>query len=138
MSTETQGTTEQQASAQADASFQSLLASWKAVFESFKLKLHSHTDLVSADLRLSVKALAVAAMAILTFVGVALVLWSSLLIAMTFGLLTLGVHWGLCTLIVVLLNIGVLIMTKRILSDAIKSISLQASVEALSSSQKSE
>lgn len=136
MNTEAQNTSEQQASANADASFQMLLSSWKAVFESIKLKVHSHSDLVAADFQLSVKAIVLAAICILVFVGLALVLWATLLITMTFGLISVGIHWAICATVVVLLNLFALFMIKRLLSDAIQSISMQATAEALLASEE--
>ena len=136
MSTESKGTNEQQASALADASFQSLLTSWKAVFESLKLKARYHSDLVAADFRLSLKAVAIAAISILVFVGVALVLWSTLLIALTYTLINLGWHWGFCAALVVLLNLIAMLFVKRVLSSAISAIPMRATLEALLSSDE--
>lgn len=137
MSTEAQDTTEQQASANADASFRTLVSSWKAVFHSFKLKFHSHSDLVAADFKLSVKALALSVLCIMLFVGLALVLWSTLMITLTYALVTLGWHWALCATVVILLNLLAMLIVKRLLSSAISAISMQATAEALLSSDES-
>lgn len=131
MSSETQNTTEQQASAQADASFGVLVSSWQAVFESIKLKVHSHTDLVAADFRLSVRAVVIAAICILIIVGIALLLWATLMIAMTYALFTYGLHWLICASLVVVCNIVAMVLVKRVLSSAISAISMKATAEAL-------
>lgn len=134
MSSETQNATEQQASAQADASFGVLVSSWQALFESIKLKVHSHTDLAAADFRLSVRAVVVAAICILIIVGIALVVWATLMITMTYALITYGFHWLVCASLVVLCNLVAMILVKRVLSAAISAISMKATAEALLSS----
>lgn len=131
MNSETQNTTEQQASAQADASFGVLVSSWQAVFESIKLKVHSHTDLAAADFRLSVRAVVIAAICILIIVGIALLLWATLMIAMTYALFTYGLHWLICASLVVVCNIVAMVLVKRVLSSAISAISMKATAEAL-------
>lgn len=120
---------EQSTSVPDDASVAGFLSSWDGVISDIKTSLSAHSALIASDFRLSLKAILVTLICGLLLVSLITVVWVSLLVGMVYGLMLLGVEWFWCLLLTVVINILVLVMIKRLLSAALKSVGMKATSE---------
>lgn len=137
MTTAQQKTTEEQGAASTrEAAVSDVLIAWDRVFKGGKAQVRTNAALVASDLRLSLKAVVVTLISIVMLVGLGIVVWVSLLVGLTYGLTFYGLHWLWSFLLVLVLNVVALVVTKRILSSAIDSIKMTATVESLFNTQR--
>jgi len=134
--TEHSSTEEQAIVSPDDVAFSEVLSAWDKVFQGLKATLRSHSAVVTSDFRLSVKAIIVALICMMTLVCIGLVVWVTLLIGLTYGLTMLGVNWLWCLLIVLAVNFIALVVVRRIFTSALKSIGMKTSAELIFNTTK--
>lgn len=117
-----------------DISLSEVISAWDSLFRGLKARFRSQTSVISTDLRLSVKAILVTLFCIMALVCLGGIIWVTLLIGLTYGLLSLGLSWVWCILIVLGLNFTALLIGKHIFVSAIKSIGMKASADLIFSS----
>lgn len=132
MTTTKQNISNEQASAsKADATITDVLSAWDKVFQGVKSRMRTNATLVASDFRLSIKAVVVTLISIFVLVGLGMVIWISLLVGMTYGLTSNGVHWLWSLVLVLMLNIAALVIAKAFLSSALSSVKMKASADLL-------
>lgn len=125
----TTGSTEQ-------GTVEATLSAWDKVLQGAKVSFARYLTVVTADFRLSVKALVVASICIMTLVCLIMLIWVTLLIGLTYGLAMLGVHWLWCLLLVLAVNFIALAVVKRTFISAVKSIEMKTSAALLCSAKQ--
>ncbi|WP_158972471.1 hypothetical protein [Paraglaciecola sp. L3A3] len=138
MNTSAHQSRNEQASENTDASFSDVLTAWEKVYQSIRLKMRINADLIAADFRLTIRALVVSLICILSLVGLALLTWCTALVALCLGLTQLGIHWGWCVLVVLLCNGLGIVFIKNVLSKALAAIEMKASCASLLDQTKKE
>jgi hypothetical protein len=122
---------EQALASKADATITDVLSVWDKVFQAVKARMRTNATLVASDFRLSIKAVVVTLISILVLVGLGMVIWISLLVGMTYGLTSYGVHWLWSLVLVLMLNIAALVIAKAFLTSALSSVKMKASADLL-------
>lgn len=114
-----------------EATVSATLSAWEKVLQAVKVSFERYLTVISADFRLSVKAICVALMCMITLVCIVMVMWVTILVGLTYGLTMLGLNGLWSLLIVLVLNLIVLMVVKRIFTSALSSIEMKASTELL-------
>ncbi|MFT2090063.1 hypothetical protein [Paraglaciecola sp. 2405UD69-4] len=114
-----------------DAAPQDILSSWEKVFKGYLVKARLAKDLVAADLSLSVEAVIVSALCLMTLVGIGLLVWITVLLAIGYGLVALGAHWVFIPVTIIACNGVLLVCVYSIFSKAKSSINLNATLRVL-------
>ena len=114
-----------------DISLSEVLSAWDNLFRGFKARFRSQTSVILTDLRLSFKAIVVTLFCIMALVCLGGIIWVTLLIGLTYGLMSLGLSWVWCILIVLGLNFTALIICKKIFVSAIQSIGMKTSADLI-------
>lgn len=120
------------------SSYSEILPAWEQVFEAYKLQYKKLGNLVAADLSLSLKATAICVVCALLLIGIVLVTWSVLLIVVAYAMQLFNLHWLIIAGTVVLLNIIVLAVLKRVITKTSQSIGMRSAANALSANKKAE
>ncbi|WP_339721115.1 hypothetical protein [uncultured Paraglaciecola sp.] len=136
MTSTTQQTPHERGASKAnEATVSDVLLAWDKVFQGLKAYLRTNATVVAADFQLSIKAILVTLICLLVLIALGIVVWVSLMVGMTYGLTSFGYHWLWSLLLVLVINLGAWLFTKRILSSAISSIKMTATADLLFTSQ---
>ena len=113
----TKNADERQASNQ-DAALTDTLSAWSQVIHAAKLYFIKQKEVLKAETKLSIKALIICFGLLFVGAGLALLTWCFALLAVLFGLTTLGFSWFVASLAVMALNIcaivGVVTLFKKV------------------------
>lgn len=108
---------------QGDAEFSALTRSVEQYFQLIVAQFQQTKHCIESQVHLALRALLMSVMALLAFIIVSLCLWFSISALVVVGLVSLGVHWLIATLTVLLANVGLawyLLLTSRDLRKSIK------------------
>lgn len=108
---------------QGDTEFSALTRSVEQYFQLIVAQFQQTKHCIESQVHLALRALLMSVMALLAFIIVSLCLWFSISALVVVGLVSLGVHWLIATLTVLLANVGLawyLLLTSRDLRKSIK------------------
>lgn len=118
-------------SQQNEASVTDVLPSFEQLLNAWQQRWQAGKSLVEADIRLSLKAIAICAMAALMMVAVTTVLWLAANVTLVVGLSNWNVHWGIIASIILVLNSLLLYWLMQLFRGAFHAISLRTSISTL-------
>ncbi|WP_438865445.1 hypothetical protein [Neptunicella sp.] len=118
-------------SQQNEASITDVLPSFEQLLNAWQQRWQAGKSLVEADIRLSLKAIAICAMAALMMVAVTTVLWLAANTTLAVGLSNWNVHWAIIASIILVLNSLLLYWLMQLFRGAFNAISLRTSISTL-------
>ncbi|MBC3767439.1 hypothetical protein [Neptunicella marina] len=123
---------------QDDASLSDVLPAAQQFIYAWQARVENGLGLLQADIRLSLKALAICAMTTLFLVAATISLWLGINIAIAIGLHQLGVYWLFTFLTILTFNAGAFWWLLRLFKGAYRAIFLRTSFNHLFGQQSSE
>jgi hypothetical protein len=114
-----------------DPALSDILSAWQQVYKACSVHLRKSSDLVLADLSLSLKGILLTLVCVLLMVGLTLIFWSILLVSIFYSLHLFGLHWLFNLMVILLANIAAFSLVKAQYSNATNAISMKASTKKL-------
>lgn len=87
-----------------DAAFSDILPVWEQVFCAYKSQWLKASELVSSEISLSFKALALCWISLLVTIALSFVIWLTLNLTIAYGIYATGTHWLAIPITIFLLN----------------------------------
>ncbi|WP_199611067.1 hypothetical protein [Flocculibacter collagenilyticus] len=116
----------------------SLLASLETLWQQYRDRWVAGSNLLAADCRLSLRALASTLMVALAFFAVFTCLWIGVNVFATYGLIQAGLHWTLTGLAIIGVNTIVLWWLKSTIHSLTSEISITRTLDSVFSHQPKE